>query len=155
MVTEEKLSLLWPQPQSIIQKEGKPFRPKGTLPVFLSAGVGSGRLNFGWMAGWMTCDFMSFSTVFQSYQDNGQLIMKGCVQLSARVGSGRLNFEWIDGWMYDLQFYILFNSISVISGQWADGIERLYAMEPCLRFKRSLPQVGLEPKGRQDQQASA
>ena len=30
--------------------------------------------------GWMTCDLMSFSTVFQSYQDNGMLIMKGYVQ---------------------------------------------------------------------------
>ena len=30
--------------------------------------------------GWMTCDFMSISTVFQSYQDDGQVIMKGCVQ---------------------------------------------------------------------------
>ena len=30
--------------------------------------------------GWMTCDFTSFSTVFQSYQDDGRLIMKGCVQ---------------------------------------------------------------------------
>ena len=28
----------------------------------------------------MTCDFTSFSTVFQSYQDDGQMIMKGCVQ---------------------------------------------------------------------------
>ena len=28
----------------------------------------------------MTCDFMYFSTVFQSYQDDGQVIMKGCVQ---------------------------------------------------------------------------
>ena len=26
--------------------------------------------------GWMTCDFTSFSTVFQSYQDDGRLIMK-------------------------------------------------------------------------------
>ena len=25
----------------------------------------------------MTCDFSSFSTVFQSYQDDGRLIMKG------------------------------------------------------------------------------
>ena len=32
------------------------------------------------MDGWMTCDFTSFSTIFQSYQDNGQMIMKGCVQ---------------------------------------------------------------------------
>ena len=28
----------------------------------------------------MTCDFTSFSTVFQSYQDDGRIIMKGCVQ---------------------------------------------------------------------------
>ena len=28
----------------------------------------------------MTCDFTSFSTVFQSYQDDERLIMKGCVQ---------------------------------------------------------------------------
>ena len=30
--------------------------------------------------GWMTCDFTSFSTVFQLYQDDGRMIMKGCVQ---------------------------------------------------------------------------
>ena len=28
----------------------------------------------------MACDFMSFSTVFQSYQDTEQMIMEGCVQ---------------------------------------------------------------------------
>ena len=28
----------------------------------------------------LTCDFTSFSTVFQSYQDDGWVIMKGCVQ---------------------------------------------------------------------------
>ena len=44
------------------------------------------------MDGWMTGKFTSFSTVFQSYQDNEQLIMKGCVQwnpidkISPRVG---------------------------------------------------------------------
>ena len=30
--------------------------------------------------GWMTCEFTSFSTVFQSYQDDEWMIMKGCVQ---------------------------------------------------------------------------
>ena len=30
--------------------------------------------------GWMICDFTSFSTVFQSYQDDRRMIMKGCVQ---------------------------------------------------------------------------
>ena len=29
---------------------------------------------------WMTCNFTSFSTVFQSCQDDGRLIMKGCVE---------------------------------------------------------------------------
>ena len=28
----------------------------------------------------MACDFTSFSTIFQSYQDHGRLIMKGCVK---------------------------------------------------------------------------
>ena len=31
---------------------------------------------------WMTCDFTSFSTAFQSYQDDERLMMKGCVQLN-------------------------------------------------------------------------
>ena len=30
--------------------------------------------------GWTTCNLMSFSTIFQSYRDNGRVIMKGCVQ---------------------------------------------------------------------------
>ena len=30
--------------------------------------------------GWMTCDFTAFSTVFQSYKDDGQMILKVCVQ---------------------------------------------------------------------------
>ena len=30
---------------------------------------------------WMDdCYFLSFSTVFESYQDDGRMIMKGCVQ---------------------------------------------------------------------------
>ena len=29
------------------------------------------------MDGWMTYNFTSFSTVFQSYQDNGWVLMKG------------------------------------------------------------------------------
>ena len=37
---------------------------------------------------------------------------------------------WMDGWMDDLQFYILFNSFSVIS-EWCKGDnKRLCAMEP-------------------------
>ena len=30
----------------------------------------------GWMDRWATYDFTSFSTVFQSYQDDGRVIMK-------------------------------------------------------------------------------
>ena len=35
------------------------------------------------MDGWMSCDFTPFSTVFQSYQGNGEVIMKDCVQFNA------------------------------------------------------------------------
>ena len=51
------------------------------------------------------------------------------------------------GWMDDLRFYILFNSISVISRRWADDNERLCAMKTLLRLKRSPPQAGLDPGG--------
>ena len=44
----------------------------------------------------------------------------------------------------DLQFYILFNSTSVISGQWEGDNEKLSATEPCLQLKRFLPPAGLE-----------
>ena len=30
--------------------------------------------------GWLTCDFTSFSKVFQPYQDDGRAIIKGCMQ---------------------------------------------------------------------------
>ena len=36
--------------------------------------------------GWMTCDFTSFLTVFQSYQDDGRMIMKVCVQWNPVYG---------------------------------------------------------------------
>ena len=38
------------------------------------------------MDGWTACDFTSFSTVFQSYQDDEKLIMKGCVQRNPVYG---------------------------------------------------------------------
>ena len=41
-----------------------------------------------------------------------------------------------DGWMFDLQFYVLLNSISVISGQWEVDKERLCAMELHLWLRR-------------------
>ena len=47
--------------------------------------------------------------------------------------------------MNDLRFYVLVNSISVISGRWLGNYEKLSAMEPRLRLKKSFPQAGLEP----------
>ena len=46
--------------------------------------------------------------------------------------------------MDGLRFYVLFNIISVISGQLADDNERLCAFEPHLQLKKSPPLVGLE-----------
>ena len=41
-----------------------------------------------------------------------------------------------DGWMDDLRFYVLFNSISVISGRCLDDYERLCAMELRLWLRK-------------------
>ena len=41
---------------------------------------------FGWMDGWMTCDFTFFLTVFQSYQDDVLMIMKSCMQWNVVYG---------------------------------------------------------------------
>ena len=41
-----------------------------------------------------------------------------------------------NGWMDDLRFYVLFNSISVISGRCLGDNERLCAMELRLRLRR-------------------
>ena len=38
------------------------------------------------LGAWMTCDVTSFSTVFQSYQDDGRMIMKDCVQRNPVYG---------------------------------------------------------------------
>ena len=37
--------------------------------------------------------------------------------------------------MDGLRFYVLFNSVSIISGRWADDIERLCALEPRLQLR--------------------
>ena len=47
-------------------------------------------------------------------------------------------------WMDDLRFYVLSNSISVISGRCYDDNEKLCAMEPRLRLERPSPRAGLE-----------
>ena len=46
--------------------------------------------------------------------------------------------------MHDLR-YVLFNSISVISGRCAGDNERLCTMEPRLRLNKSQSQAGLKP----------
>ena len=45
-----------------------------------------------------------------------------------------------DGWLDDMQFYVLFISISVISGRWEVDNERLYAMELRLRLRKFRPE---------------
>ena len=42
------------------------------------------------------------------------------------------SLRWMDG----LQFYVLFNSVSIISGQWEIDNERLCAMELHLQLRR-------------------
>ena len=46
--------------------------------------------------------------------------------------------------MDDLQFYVLFNSISVVSGRCLDDNERLCAMELHLGLRRFHPGVRIE-----------
>ena len=53
-----------------------------------------------WMDGRMTCDFASYSTVFQSYQDDGQ--MKGCVQWKLHLD--RVDFAWSRARIQDRYF---------------------------------------------------
>ena len=56
-----------------------------------------------------------------------------CV-LFERDGEGLITSNNL--WMDDLRFYVLFNSISVISGRCMDDNERLCAMEVRLRLRR-------------------
>ena len=52
-----------------------------------------------------------------------------------------MNYEFVTHSLMDiemdyLRFYVLFNSVSVISGRRANGNERLYAIESRLRLRR-------------------
>ena len=49
------------------------------------------------MKGWMTCNFTSFSTVFNSYQDDVWMIMKGFVQWNP-INSWTVGFKWAKTW---------------------------------------------------------
>ena len=71
--------------EKIVARPG--FEPRACrLPCEHSANRDTKPLGHPLMDGWMTCDFTSFSTVFQSYQDDGQMIMKGCVQWNPVYG---------------------------------------------------------------------
>ena len=55
----------------------------------------------------MTCDFTSFLTVFQSYQDDVRMIMKGCVPWNSIYGSHTRNalYKWINGCLAEVGFF--------------------------------------------------
>ena len=59
--------------------------------------------------------------------------------------SGKMENVKATGWTDCLQFYVLFNSISVILGRLESDNEsdneRLYAVEPLLRLKKFPPPV--------------
>ena len=50
-------------------------------------------------------------------------------------------------WMNDLRVYVLFNSISVISGRCMDDNEMLCAMELRFTVEKISPRVRIEPAG--------
>ena len=52
------------------------------------------------------------------------------------------------GWMDDLRYYVIFNSVSVISGRWEVDNERLCAMELRLRLGRFRLERGLNSSTR-------
>ena len=92
--------------------------------------------------------------VLFSLKNNDKVFMNVvCCSRDQRFKGSALSLLLIR-WMDDLRFLVLFNSISVISGQWYVHYERLCAMEPRLHLKR----IHLEREsnsGPPDQQASA
>ena len=62
-------------------------------PISLGYNFGLSECSRVKMDGRVTCDFTSFSTVFQSYQEDGRLIMKGCVQWNPIYELRRLHPE--------------------------------------------------------------
>ena len=63
----------------------------------------------------------------QSSLDISHTVILKCLLISKNM---------MDGWINDLRFYVLFNSISVISGRCLDYTERLCAVELRLRLRR-------------------
>ena len=75
--------------------------------------------------------FPHFMTVVSVYEKRKVLSVKG-----AKVQDSR--------WMDDLQFYILFNSISLLSGWWVSDNERV-CNGTLIMIEKFSPQEGLEP----------
>ena len=73
-----------------------------------------------------------FHRLLMGQIENWHLLPRHCWHLHKTFMG---NVHWMDGWMDDLRFYVLFNSISVISGRWDGDTERLYAMEPRFRLE--------------------
>ena len=75
--------------------------------------------------------YVSYSSVYIAH-----LIIEKGKKVQRNHWMVRLTHSSLDGWMDDLRFYVLFNSISVISGRCLDDNERLCAMELRLRLRR-------------------
>ena len=54
---------------------------------------------------------------------------------------------WMDGWI-DHTVYVIFNSISVISGRWAGDHKILSVLEPRLKLKISSSLAGSNTRSR-------
>ena len=68
------------------------------------------------------------------------------IRIFCELAAGSQMSIRFDGWMMDdLRFNVLFNSVSVIPGRWADDTERLCAMEPRLRLGRFRLERGSNP----------
>ena len=77
-----------------------------------------------------------YPPAFSNNKNGRQLGERKNSHLTSCAKTSFLFFEGMDGWMDDLRFYVLFNSISVITGRCSDDNERLCAMELRLRLRR-------------------
>ena len=84
--------------------------------------------------------FNSISAIPGRWENNERLCAKNF------FNGARTRDEWIDGQMGDLRFYVLFNSILVISGRWLKDSKRMCIMEPRLRLERFPPLRGSTPE---------
>ena len=56
------------------------FYCKYTIQIKVNANTGRHRRMTCGTHGWIKCEFTPFSTLFRSYQDDGRVLIKGCVQ---------------------------------------------------------------------------